>query len=65
MPEVKTVTVTNSAAPSTLASPTVQKKKAPGLAFRRRFTAPGVSPYDGVEWELRTAQITDAQKTGR
>src|ERR1700722_13210015 len=37
------------------------KKKAPGLAFRRLFTKPGVSPYDDVEWELRTAQITDSQ----
>ena len=36
-------------------------KKAPGLAFRRLFTKPGVSPYDEVEWEHRTAQITDAQ----
>ncbi|HEX6908686.1 MAG TPA: vitamin B12-dependent ribonucleotide reductase, partial [Terriglobales bacterium] len=37
------------------------KKKAPGLAFRRYFTKPGVSPYDELEWERRTAQITDAQ----
>src|ERR1700740_1322746 len=55
MPELKTATQTTSAAPSTPA-----RKKAPGLSFRRLFTAPGVSPYDGVEWELRTAQITDA-----
>src|SRR5580704_4160269 len=38
-------------------------KKAPGLAFRRFFTKPGVSPYDEVEWEHRLAQITDAQGT--
>src|SRR4051794_35751461 len=37
------------------------KKKAPGLAFRRLFTKAGVSPYDEIDWELRTAQITDAQ----
>ncbi|HEX6504904.1 MAG TPA: vitamin B12-dependent ribonucleotide reductase [Terriglobales bacterium] len=37
------------------------KKKAPGLTFRRFFTVPGVSPYDSVEWEKRTAQITDSQ----
>src|SRR5579864_9213672 len=37
------------------------KKKAPGLQFRRLFTKPGVSPYDEIEWELRVAQITDAQ----
>ena len=37
------------------------KKKGPGLQFRRHFTKPGVSPYDEIEWELRLAQITDAQ----
>ncbi len=37
------------------------KKKAPGLTFRRYFSKPGVSPYDELEWEKRTAQITDAQ----
>jgi ribonucleoside-diphosphate reductase alpha chain len=37
------------------------KKKAAGLQFRRFFTKPGVSPYDEIEWELRLAQITDAQ----
>ncbi len=36
-------------------------KKATGLSFRRFFTKPGVSPYDEVEWELRTAAITDSQ----
>jgi ribonucleoside-diphosphate reductase alpha chain len=40
---------------------TTNKKKAPGLTFRRLFTKPGVSPYTEVEWELRLAQITDAQ----
>jgi ribonucleoside-diphosphate reductase alpha chain len=54
MPEVKT-------APQTAAPSTVIKKKAPGLSFRRFFTKPGVSPYDEVEWDLRLAQITDAQ----
>src|SRR6266576_3331709 len=39
------------------------KKKATGLQFRRRFTKPGVSPYNEIEWELRTAQITDSQGT--
>ena len=55
MPELKTATETTSAAPLTPA-----KKKAPGLQFRRLFTKPGVSPYDEVEWDLRTAQITDS-----
>src|SRR5579864_1341432 len=36
-------------------------KKAPGLKFSRYFTRAGVSPYDEVEWELRTASITDAK----
>jgi len=36
-------------------------KKAPGLSFRRYFTQAGVSPYDALEWERRTAQLTDAQ----
>ncbi len=32
-----------------------------GLEFRRRFTRPETSPYDSVEWETRTAQLTDSQ----
>jgi ribonucleoside-diphosphate reductase alpha chain len=62
MPEVKTETKTAaSATPSTVAPTSVQKKKSPGLSFRRLFTNPGVSPYEEIEWDLRTAQITDAQ----
>ena len=53
MPELRTATETS--APST-----PSKKKAPGLSFRRLFTKPGISPYDEVEWDLRTAQITDS-----
>src|SRR5579859_5585845 len=34
---------------------------AAGLKFPRYFTRAGVSPYDEVEWELRTASITDAK----
>ncbi len=54
MPELKT---------STESATTVQapKKKTSGLSFRRFFTKPGVSPYNEVEWDLRLAQITDAQ----
>src|SRR5215472_9402284 len=29
-----------------------------GLEFRRFFTREGISPYDSVEWEYRTAAIT-------
>ncbi|MGA9305361.1 MAG: vitamin B12-dependent ribonucleotide reductase [Candidatus Sulfotelmatobacter sp.] len=67
MPEVKTTTVNAPAAtpanPVTLnaANPSSVKKTAPGLTFRRLFTKPGVSPYDELEWDLRLAQITDAQ----
>ena len=57
MPELKTTTESK-------ATPAIPiKKKAPGLSFRRFFTKPGVSPYNEVEWELRTAQITDAHGT--
>ena len=64
MAELKTATETTSTPAVT--SPAVQnsvaqKKKSPGLQFRRLFTKPGVSPYDEVEWDLRLAQITDAQ----
>src|SRR5262249_54914289 len=61
MAEAKTTTETKTAPPSLSAPVPSQKKKAPGLSFRRLFTKPGVSPYDEVEWDLRTAQITDAQ----
>src|SRR3984885_11065013 len=54
MPELKTEFTTPA-----VHSPT--KKKPSGLSFRRFFTKPGVSPYNEVEWDLRLAQITDAQ----
>jgi ribonucleoside-diphosphate reductase alpha chain len=65
MAELKTVTE-STAAPSKPVSEAhnvseVHKKTAPGLSVRRLFTKPGVSPYDEVEWDLRLAQITDAQ----
>ncbi len=31
----------------------------PGLTLERRFTTPGIDPFDTVEWERRTAIITD------
>src|SRR5579871_1149389 len=31
-----------------------------GLTFTRRYSRAGVSPYDEVQWERRTASITDA-----
>lgn len=33
--------------------------KTKGLKFERIFSTQGVSPFDQVEWELRTAEITD------
>jgi ribonucleoside-diphosphate reductase alpha chain len=32
-----------------------------GLSFTRRFSRQGVSPYDEVHWEKRTASITDTK----
>jgi len=59
MPEVKDQSKTQPAVATTTSSN--NKKKAPGLQFRRFFTKNGVSPYSEVEWELRTAAITDSQ----
>ncbi|HXY14061.1 MAG TPA: vitamin B12-dependent ribonucleotide reductase [Terriglobales bacterium] len=55
--------VTEKRAPDTTVSTTAAiptARKAPGLTFRRFFTKAGVSPYGELEWERRTAQITDA-----
>ena len=32
-----------------------------GLTFARRFSNEGISPYDEVQWERRTASITDSK----
>src|SRR5258708_27668079 len=65
MSDIKTITTSPVASvsvpPSTPVTNAVHKKRAPGLSFGRFFTKPGVSPYDELEWELRLAQITDAQ----
>jgi len=58
MPEVRDQIKAQSAASNMAVN---KKTKAQGLTFRRLFTKPGVSPYSEVEWELRTAQITDSQ----
>src|ERR1039458_5192184 len=57
MAELKTVTDTTAAAAPSVPA----KKKSSGLSFRRFLTKPGISPYNEVEWDLRLAQITDAQ----
>ncbi|MGA8150258.1 MAG: vitamin B12-dependent ribonucleotide reductase [Terriglobales bacterium] len=51
------ITAETTSTPATTAA----ARKAPGLTFRRLFTKPGVSPYDEIEWERRTAAITDSQ----
>src|SRR5580692_8720016 len=65
MPEVKTTSVNSPAVtpatPATANDLALNKKSAPGRSFRRFFTKPGVSPYVELEWDLRLAQITDAQ----
>ena len=55
MPEVKDKAQQKDQVQTQSAATTNNKKKAPGLTFRRFFTKPGVSPYNEVEWELRTA----------
>src|SRR3981081_3164744 len=35
------------------------KKTAGGLRFERVFSDPAVKPFDQIEWEHRTAEITD------
>jgi len=32
-----------------------------GLRFERFFTRPGISPYDEIQWERRTASIVDSK----
>src|SRR5271168_5212377 len=39
--------------------PSASASRAPGLAFNRYFTKPGISPYDEIVWELRDAVIQD------
>ncbi|MGB6133687.1 MAG: vitamin B12-dependent ribonucleotide reductase [Acidobacteriaceae bacterium] len=50
-----TLTAANGAAPTTPAPATTA-----ALRFPRYFSRPGLSPYDEVQWERRTAAITDA-----
>jgi ribonucleoside-diphosphate reductase alpha chain len=43
------------------APPPQQNRQASGLAFARHFTKAGVSPYDRLTWERRTASIADSK----
>jgi len=51
----------NAVETTSIPATTIPARKSPGLTFRRLFTKPGVSPYDEIEWERRTAAITDSQ----
>jgi ribonucleoside-diphosphate reductase alpha chain len=44
-------------ASNALETPSTQK----GLKFTRRFSTEGASPYDDVQWDKRTASITDTK----
>ncbi|HEV2022871.1 MAG TPA: vitamin B12-dependent ribonucleotide reductase, partial [Terriglobales bacterium] len=60
------VTQKNETTPKTAAKVEAQaapekRKAAPGLTFKRYFTKADVSPYSEVEWERRTASISDSQ----
>jgi len=37
----------------------MERKKNGGLRFKRVFSDPAVAPFDQIEWERRTAEITD------
>ena len=39
------------------------KTRATGLTFERRWTTPGIHPYDEITWEYRTAGISS--ETGK
>jgi ribonucleoside-diphosphate reductase alpha chain len=53
-PFISAAGVGTSSAPQT-------KRPVPGLAFARYFTKSGVSPYDRLTWERRTASIVDSK----
>jgi ribonucleoside-diphosphate reductase alpha chain len=46
--------------PSSAATPKIAATQQ-GLTFARHFTTEGVSPYDEVQWECRTASLTDSK----
>ncbi len=50
---------TNGASTTGKHAPNAAKPSANGLHVERRFSKAGVSPYDEVQWERRTAAITD------
>ncbi|MEO7933814.1 MAG: vitamin B12-dependent ribonucleotide reductase [Chthoniobacterales bacterium] len=58
--DVEATEATQETVPSRSVAPT---KRTPtprqGLKFSRAFSTEGVSPFDEIEWEFRTAEITD------
>ena len=55
------ISTSSAAMPKTLTTNIAPSdKKAAGLTFKRFFTKVNQSAYEQVEWELRTASITDA-----
>jgi ribonucleoside-diphosphate reductase alpha chain len=59
MAEATTNYTTTTGAATHGASTFPQNPAAPGLRFERFFTTPGVSPYDELKWDRRTASIVD------
>jgi len=57
MPEIYSPVPGSTPVASTPSSPSFARG---GLTFTRRFSKAGLSPYDEVQWEKRTASITDA-----
>ncbi len=51
----------NEAYLQTLTATTRSSGLTQGLTFSRRFSSPDVSPYDEIQWERRTAAITDTK----
>src|SRR5262245_1532199 len=61
MAEVKTTTQAAASTSSTPSTSAASTKQMPGMQFRRVFTQIGISPYNQVQWEKRTALIADAK----
>jgi hypothetical protein len=45
-------------AAAVVAGETSKPKPGSGMSFEPVFSTPGVHPYDEIEWEKRTAEIT-------
>ena len=50
---------TQARASSGYPAPLTLRKTAEGLTVDRYFTRPGVDPFDAVEWEIRSAVISN------